>query len=115
MSGSLLIASVPVECDLGIYHIKPEKIKAVRFTNPGEKPAKQKPGGGPGGGMGGPSAIAPGYYGGAVSTTTGGEIVGSVYVAHWTVKTDLGVVTLDPSKLKSVTFTGKGDPPAEGK
>jgi hypothetical protein len=50
-----------------------------------------------------------------VSTTAGGEVVGSVHVANWTVTTDLGVVTLDPSKLRSVTFTGKVDPPAEKK
>jgi hypothetical protein len=116
VAGTLTLVSVPVECELGLYHILPERIKVVRFRKPGEGPAEPDeripvPRGGPGVA----SPLRPGYHAGAVSTDKGGEIVGRVYVANWTLKTELGEVTLDPSGLKSVTFTGKVEPPHEAK
>src|SRR3954451_7079874 len=116
VAGTLTLVSVPVECDLGLYHILPERIKVVRFRKPGDGPAElaeRIPA--PRGGPGAASPPRPRYHPGAVSTDKGGEIVGRVYVENWKVKTELGEVTLDPSGLKSVTFTGKVEPPREAK
>ena len=96
VSGTLPLASVVVECDLGLYHVKPEKVKAVRFLNPKEHVAVRGPDG----------TRVPG----AVATVSGEEITGTIIVPTWMLTTDLGAVVLDPAKLKSLTLVGKTDP-----
>jgi len=100
VSGTLALVSVPVNCDLGRYHIRPENIKAIRFTTPNN----QQP-------MGSPEGMS---VPGAVATRSGEEIDGNLIVVNWTVETDLGQVTLNPTKLKALTFNGlaKVEPPA---
>jgi len=98
VSGTLTLAGVPIDCDLGRYYIKAENVKSVRFTMPNEHAMVMGPG----------AAI---QVQGAVAPREGEEIDGSLVINNWTVETDLGQLTLYPSKLKSVTFLKKVESP----
>jgi hypothetical protein len=110
VAGKLSLAVVPVDCDLGLYYLTPSKIKVVRFTGPVGLPAQEEPEPPvpgvqpPGMGVFVPRAQLGVGVKGVVVTTTGEEVSGTVYVANWTLKTDLGVLSLAPEKLKAVTF-----------
>jgi hypothetical protein len=99
LSGTLTLTWVPVECDFGLYRLKPEKVKAIRFVHSPDSSVV-----GRGDGL---------YVKGVVTTTSGEEIRGSVVVSDWTVMTELGVVTLDPTHLTSLSFQEKGEEPAK--
>lgn len=94
LTGTLELKDVAVECDFGVYHIRPENVKSIRFIPLPE---------------GTPLIIGPGgaRTRGAVTTAPGEEIEGAVLVRSWTVETELGQVVLNPSGLRSVTFSGR--------
>ena len=95
VTGKLNLGWVKMESELGLYHVKPEKIKAIRFVQ-----------------QGGPLIVGPqgARADGVIDTTSGEEIVGTFHVQNWTLITDLGVVLISPGKLKSITFTDPADP-----
>lgn len=95
--GTLTLASVPINCDLGDYYIKPENVKEIRFTQVD------------------PPVIYPGGVAarGAVLPREGDEIDGTLTVGNWIVETDLGQLMLLPQKLKSVTFFRKAESPSK--
>lgn len=110
VTGQLLVESVPIECDLGYYLIKPEKVKAVEFEPGNEEPNQ----------MGGVPRRK-----GAVVTTSGERIAGILSIPHqWGIETELGHLKPEVAKLKSITFVERvaakpGDPadpakPVEG-
>jgi hypothetical protein len=110
VSGTLTLMSIPVQFDLGIYYLKPEAIKVIRFTRPGEKPSDRKPP--PHMFQSDPNrTFVRGYYGVSV-TTKSEEIVGDLFVAEWSLKTELGSIMLDPSQLKSLTIVGRASQPS---
>jgi hypothetical protein len=93
VTGTLNLASVNIHCTLGDYTIVPTKVREVRFGPPAQFNEVRY----------GPS---PAEVPGAVFTRTGEEIRGSVVVHNWRVKTDLGILTLNPTTLKSLAITG---------
>lgn len=102
VTGTLSLFSVNVDYELGLYALDPEKIKSVRFTNPGKTIV---------------SATQGGMWVDAVVTTVSGEeVAGPLAIANWngawTLKTDLGVLTIAPEKLKSISTEPKPKPPA---
>jgi len=98
VSGTIFLPGILIDCDLGRYAIKTEKIKAIRFTRPTGTVTQE-----------GTSVE------GVVVTTSGDEISGTVFVQEWSVRTDLGDLTLDPAKLKVISFTDRNEPSTEKK
>jgi hypothetical protein len=94
--GTLTVSAVPISCDLGRYYIRPENVKSIRFV-PNEQIAMMGAGNSP--------------VQGAVMPHEGDEIDGYLLLNNWTVETDLGQLTLSPSKLRSLTFFRKVDSP----
>jgi hypothetical protein len=93
VEGPLHLDPIAIEGDLGLYAIKPEKIKAIRLSPQGDDPL---------------SAGASAQIHGTVITTTDEEIGGVIYVpTEWTIETDLGTLKLNPAKLRSITITDK--------
>ena len=91
VTGRLKLQGVVVQCDLGLYRIKPEKIKAIEFD-----PKKEEP-------------VIIGDEGlqrrATVVTLSGEKIAGIVYVPHtWEVETDLGRLKPEAQNLKVITF-----------
>ena len=98
VTGRLKLANVAVQCDLGLYEIRPEKIREVQFT----PVAKETP-------------FIVGFNGGqrdgVVMTATGEKIAGTVFIPPWwRIKTDLGMLTPDGQRIKSLTFVAKVEP-----
>jgi hypothetical protein len=101
VTGTLNMASVLIMCEFGQYEIMPEKVREVRFTPPpSDQPLIRYQ----------PGTLVPGV----VVTRTGEEIQGKVLIPHWKVKTDLGLLTLLPGTLKSLSITGDPKPPGDG-
>jgi hypothetical protein len=105
VTGTLDLASVNVHCALGDYAIIPSKVKEVRFAAPVQQTEIRY----------GPTAVE---VPAVVITRAGTEIRGGVVVQNWRVKTDLGMLTLNPMTLKSLAITGEAAeperlPPAE--
>jgi hypothetical protein len=95
VTGTLTVAYIQVVSDLGVYAIKPEKVKEVQISAPApdEGPMITGPSG----------TMVPGV----VVTRSGDEIAGKIAVNHWQVETDLGSLMLNPETLKSVAITGE--------
>ena len=91
VTGTLTLATVDVDGDLGVYQIQAEKVKEIRFSEAKEGKHPVTDGRGT-------------RVEGTVVVTSGDEIAGTLLVPSWVVKTDLGQVTLAPGKIKSVTF-----------
>jgi hypothetical protein len=96
VQGKLRLAEVLIDCELGQYQIKAEKVKMIRFPNPGAEAT-------------GPPADR--LIKGTVITTSDREIHGLVHVRNWTVETDLGSLTLKPETIKAVNFSASSPPP----
>ncbi|RUL83671.1 hypothetical protein [Tautonia sociabilis] len=90
--GPMAIAPVEVRCDFGRYAIRPEKIRTIRLeADPAQAPPRDGSGG----------VLIPG----AVVATSGEEVAGVVTVPQgWAIETDLGTLTLDPTKVTSITL-----------
>lgn len=101
VSGTLRLAAVVLQSDLGQYEIKPEKVREIRFLirNADERFGR----------IGLLSAPVPGV----VVTRTGEELKGNVLVQQWQLETELGTLTLNPATLKLVTFAGHEKEKAE--
>jgi hypothetical protein len=100
VTGTLNLASVNIHCALGAYAIVPSKVKEVRFASPvNENDVRYGPG--------------PAEVPAVVVTRAGDEIRGRVVVQFWQVKTDLGVLTLNPVTLKSIAITGEAAEPEQ--
>lgn len=94
VSGTLRLASVVLQGDLGLYEIKPDKVAEIRLDprNPNE-PVIVGPGGSP--------------HPGTVVTRSGESLKGRVIIQKWQLETDLGVLTLSPETLRLVSFSGR--------
>ena len=100
VSGILSVALVRVDCDLGDYYLDPDKVRAVRFRHKeGEQLINQ-------GNLGT-------LVDATVTTTTGQEFQGKVYVQNWILETDLGRLALKADRLSSLAFSGHEEIPAE--
>jgi len=94
VSGTLRLAAVVLESDLGQYEIKPDKVREIRFLPRGaNEPYFQ---------IGYLSAPVPGV----IVSRSGEELKGNVIVQQWQLETELGTLTLNPDTLKRVTFAG---------
>lgn len=95
VTGVLALDDLKVDCDLGLYRIRAEKIESVQFTP--EKVAMD------------PAAQNdPILIPAMVATRTGETIAGSLRLeGEWALETELGSLTLDPSRLQKLTFTGE--------
>ncbi len=95
--GILTLASFDVQSDLGLYAIKPEKIKEVHFevypTNIEERQGR-----------------SPNDFVGTIVTTTGEKFSGLILFPQEGIETELGTLRPNTLKLRSLTFKGK--PPA---
>ena len=90
LSGPLRLGPIVIECTLGRYAIKPGKIQMIRFDPDAEAIPDQQ----------GLVNIS-----GTIATTTEEEIAGVIAIPNdWSIATDLGTLTLDPAKLRSITF-----------
>ncbi len=91
VTGRLKLQGVVVLCDLGLYRIKPEKVKAVEFGAKREEP------------------LIIGVQGaqrrGVVVTASGEKIAGIISIPQdWEVETDLGSLKPEAQNLKGITF-----------
>ena len=90
--GQLRLTTAVIDCSLGIYEIRPEKIQEIRF-----KPASSG------------NAVLMDQNGmqrlGTLVTVTGEEIEGVVLILNWwRIETDLGVLTPRSDGIKVITF-----------
>ncbi len=92
VTGKLRLGSIAITCDLGLYMIKPGKIKSIELAPPKGQPIQD------GNGM---------RREGAVITMAGEKVTGTVHVPDWTIETDLGMLTPDPQNLKTLTFLAR--------
>ncbi len=91
ISGKLSLFSVIVDGDVGQYAIKPEKIKSIRFEKEVKVLENQM-----------------GYQiPGTVLTTGDEKVSGIIHVPSWRLKIELGTLTPDPKKLRTVSFLSK--------
>jgi len=98
VTGRLKLAAIAVHCELGLYEIKPDRIKEVQF-NPMAKDA-------------------PGMFGmmgaqrdAVVMTASGEKIAGTVSIPQWwRVRTELGMLMPDAQRIKSLTFVARVEP-----
>ena len=91
VTGRLKLQAVAVQCDLGLYRIKPEMIKAIEFDAKPEDPFIVGPEGS--------------RRLGTVVTVSGETIAGVLSVPQeWEVETDLGSLQPDAQNLKAITF-----------
>jgi hypothetical protein len=95
VTGKIQLSSVDIACSLGLYEIKPGKIKSIQFN-----PA--------------PETVAPSQNGafrdGTVLTDSGESVAGKINVPNWwKVETDLGTLTPDAQQLKAITFLGRSE------
>ncbi|WP_169978041.1 hypothetical protein [Tautonia rosea] len=97
VSGPLRLGPIAIDSDFGGYEIPPEKLKIVRFDIPEGHPPMNMyvmP-------NGGWTVSVPG----AVVAASGEELAGSLQLyGPLKMTTNLGPLTLDPSKLRSITF-----------
>jgi hypothetical protein len=103
VSGPLRLGPIAIDSDFGRYEIPPEKLQSVRFDIPEGHPPMN-------------IMIANGVWTmtvpGAVVAASGEELAGSLNLfAPLKMTTDLGPLTLDPFKLRSITFLP--DPPED--
>ncbi len=100
VTGRLRLASVAIECDLGLYELRPDKVKEVQFgPKPGESGVMMSSGI-----MAGPGIRREG----TVLTATGEKIAGTLAIPlTWRVRTDLGVLTPDAQKIKTLAFLAR--------
>jgi len=99
VTGKLWLLSVAVECRLGLYEIKPGKIKSFQL-NPAADPLIVVPGG----------ALREG----SVLTNSGETVAGKILVpAWWKVETELGTLTPDSQHLKTLTFVARVEEPED--
>ncbi|MEW4566846.1 hypothetical protein AB1L88_03175 [Tautonia sp. JC769] len=96
VSGPLRLAPIAIDSDFGRYEIPPEKLQSLRFDIPEGHPPMNV-------------MIANGVWTmtvpGAVVAASGEELAGSLNLyAPLKMTTDLGPLTLDPFKLRSITF-----------
>ncbi len=90
--GQLRLTTAVIDCKLGIYEIRPEKIQEIRF-----KPVSSG------------NAVLMDQSGmqraGTLVTTTGEEIEGVILILNWwRIETDLGVLTPRSDGIKVITF-----------
>jgi hypothetical protein len=101
VTGKLLLASVDMECDLGLLEIKLEKIKMIQFSKPHENRSPFD------------LPLPPTISGrgtpreGTVITTSGESIAGTIYVPGWSIETEMGTLTPNATRLKTLTFLSK--------
>jgi len=112
VTGKLRVVSVAVQCDLGLYEIKPDKVKEIQFT-PTTREAQLFAG--PTGIQREAVVVTAGPTGiqreAVVVTASGEKIAGMVGIPQWwRVRTDLGILTPDVQRLKSLTFVGPVEP-----
>ena len=97
-AGELKLTAAVVACSLGIYEIKSDKIQAIRF-DPLTKDQH------------GLTDRAGTQRLGAIVTLTGEVIEGTILIPNWwRIQTDLGVLTPNSEKIKSITFTHSEGP-----
>jgi hypothetical protein len=101
ISGPLRLGPIVVDSEFGRYEIRPDKVSRIRLDPPEGGPAF--------------AVLANGVQvvqiPGVVATTSGEEVAGTLAIpGDWRITTDLGTLTLEPAKLKSITFR----PDAEG-
>ena len=102
VTGTLRLAAVLIDCDLGFYELNPARIKVVRFSGRADSAPNNRPFPIPFG-AGFPMGMFVNLRG-TVVTSSGEEIRGSVAVPAWKIETELGALTLNPETLKSITF-----------
>ena len=86
---------VTVESELGQYQIRPDRIKLLRLSKPGAAMQMES-----------------GFHAmeGSVITTSDKEIKGKVQCPHWSLDLDFGTLTLDPAKVRTMTFSAPAEP-----
>ncbi len=95
LEGVLALATLRIECDLGDYAIKAEKIKEVRFPEQKDSSAIVN------------SVGTPIRVRGTIVTTSVEEFSGIIDFPREGIETDLGTLKLNPMKLRTLTFKGK--------
>ncbi len=95
IQGKLRLSAMTVNSDLGQYQIKPERVKVVRLSKPAAA-----------------IRVEMGYYSieGAVTTTCDKEIKGKVQCPSWRLDLEFGTLTLDPAKVRTITFSTPAEP-----
>jgi hypothetical protein len=96
IEGRLLLEALSVDSDLGQYQIRPGQVKIVRLTKSG---AAAQPD------MNGVLALE-----GSVITTGEKEIKGKVLCPSWSLDLEFGTLTLDPKRVRTMTFSAPADP-----
>jgi hypothetical protein len=92
LAGTLQLPTVFVDTEVGQYHIKPEQIKTIRLSKRAERVRNDGPGG------------VEVQFEATVTTNSGKEVKGIVQNAAWVLEVEIGSVTLDLSKVKTMTF-----------
>ncbi|CAN5780411.1 hypothetical protein BH23PLA1_BH23PLA1_28280 [soil metagenome] len=100
VTGTLRLEMIGLDSALGHYKIKPEKIRAIQFS--GEEDEEKVAVLGQMYDRSQGRAILP--IQGTVITTSEDKIPGMIHVMGWQVETDLGTLTVDPTKLKEIEF-----------
>ena len=95
VSGVLSLDTIDLDCALGRYRIRAELIASIQFQpEPGRPapPAEEE------------AILLPA----TIATTTGEAISGALRLGgDWVLATKLGSLTLDPAKLRKLSFTGE--------
>jgi hypothetical protein len=95
VTGKIQIPSIEIACSLGLYEIKPGKVKSIQF-NPAPEQLVASPNG----------ALREG----TVLTDSGESVAGKVNIPNWwRLETELGTLTPDAQQLKTITFVGRAE------
>lgn len=101
VKGHLRLTSVVIGSSLGVYEIRPEKVREVRLAAKADDGAAQVI-------VGGGGAQKAGSI-----VTVGGEVIeGVVLIPHWwRIETELGQLRPNPQALTSISFFREEGPP----
>lgn len=95
IEATLLLAPVTVEGELGKYEIRPDSVKAIRLSRPGTSAGM----------VNGLNLLE-----GSVITTSDKEIKGKIQCPQWNLDLDFGTLTIDPTKVRTLTFSAPDEP-----
>lgn len=115
VTGTINIGSLDVECDLGDYTIRIDKVKSIQFQQESEADKEKSEGQSQSQSQPRPQfnqGFVP--FRGVVIASSGEKIEGTIRFPLLGLETELGILRLDPSKMKSITFVGKAEKEAEG-
>ena len=103
IQGEIQLDAVIIDSDMGQYQIHPDRVKTLRLSKPAAAVQAVQ--------------MISGFFfiEGTVITTSGKEIKGKLQCPAWRLELDFGTLTLDPNKVRTLTFSTPAEPKEDKK